>query len=75
MPQSVAEQRRRVGAQRQHQGCHQLHRVEGIGIVRRPDPVMHLDRGFSALQGNVRQFQLERVIAIDINAELITRAA
>ena len=33
---------------------------------------MHLERGIGALQGNVRQFQLERVIAIDINAELIT---
>ncbi len=54
---------------------HQLDRVEGVGVIRRSHPVVHLERGIGALEGDIRQLELEGVIAIDIDTEVGRRAA
>ena len=69
MPQGVAEQAGRIGPYRQRQRRHQLDGVIGVCKVCRIDPVMHLERGIGALQGNVRHIQLQRVVTVDVDPE------
>ena len=73
-PERVAEERRRIGRQGQRQGRGQLQRVVGIRVDPRRDPVVHLERGVRPFQGNVRHVDLQRIAAVDIDAEAASPA-
>ena len=69
VPQPVPEQGRGISADGQRQGGHQLEGIEGVGVGAGVDPVVHLERGIGALQGDVRHVELEGILAVDIDPE------